>query len=321
MAGKAHRKATGLHWDLARVIAKLFLIVAPAAARLGEAPVPAPPALLPLESEELLRGGRARTVEFWQNWSRSLKSLDVSYSSDPSLAELQVGWGKRVWISGPQASYRQLVLVLESSILEILRSTFAGFRMLNVLLLVASGSPPPELSLLVLVKDMGYEHLATTTRYGNTCCASCGNVDTARLVNGTGFYAVAAAQSMQTGGRGDGHYCTSSATSRNGTVGMGCLSCAKGRFLKAHPFLYPLWAQPEDPIFNEEYRLVVADTCPHRGNEAWCPGADGRANHFGVKDHFDFAAPPPKFDNYYFVWSKMECPENLKTRYAQQSRC
>ncbi|CAK9060771.1 unnamed protein product [Durusdinium trenchii] len=77
---------------------------------------------------------------------------------------------------------------------------------------------------------------------------------------------------------------------------MGCLSCAKGRFLKAHPFLYPLWAQPEDPIFNEEYRLVVADTCPHRGNEAWCPGADGRANHFGVKDHFDFAAPPPKFD-------------------------
>ncbi|CAK8998734.1 unnamed protein product [Durusdinium trenchii] len=262
MAGKAHRKATGLHWDLARVIAKLFLIVAPAAARLGEAPVPAPPALLPLESEELLRGGRARTVEFWQNWSRSLKSLDVSYSSDPSLAELQV-----------------------------------------------------------LVKDMGYEHLATTTRYGNTCCASCGNVDTARLVNGTGFYAVAAAQSMQTGGRGDGHYCTSSATSRNGTVGMGCLSCAKGRFLKAHPFLYPLWAQPEDPIFNEEYRLVVADTCPHRGNEAWCPGADGRANHFGVKDHFDFAAPPPKFDNYYFVWSKMECPENLKTRYAQQSRC
>lgn len=151
MAGKAHRKATGLHWDLARVIAKLFLIVAPAAARLGEAPVPAPPALLPLESEELLRGGRARTVEFWQNWSRSLKSLDVSYSSDPSLAELQVGWGKRVWISGPQASYRQLVLVLESSILEILRSTFAGFRMLNVLLLVASGSPPPELSLLVLL--------------------------------------------------------------------------------------------------------------------------------------------------------------------------
>ena len=53
----------------------------------------------------------------------------------------------------------------------------------------------------VLVKDMGYEHLATTTRYGNTCCASCGNVDTARLVNGTGFYAVAAAQSMWPGVR------------------------------------------------------------------------------------------------------------------------
>eukprot|EP00913_Durusdinium_trenchii_P025825 g24237.t1 len=114
-------------------------------------------------------------------------------------------------------------------------------------------SDPSLAELQVLVKDMGYEHLATTTRYGNTCCASCGNVDTARLVNGTGFYAVAAAQSMQTGGRGDGHYCTSSATSRNGTVGMGCLSCAKGRFLKAHPFLYPLWAQPEDPIFNEDW--------------------------------------------------------------------
>ena len=33
---------------------------------------------------------------------------------------------------------------------------------------------------------------------------------------------------------------------------MGCMSCAKGKFLQAHPFSYPLWAQPKDPIFNKD---------------------------------------------------------------------
>lgn len=35
-------------------------------------------------------------------------------------------------------------------------------------------------------RRMGYDHLATSTRYGNTCCASCGSVNTAELVKGTG---------------------------------------------------------------------------------------------------------------------------------------
>ncbi|CAE7922175.1 ACY3, partial [Symbiodinium necroappetens] len=166
----------------------------------------------------------------------------------------------------------------------------------------------------------GYEHLATTTRYGDTCCASCGSIDTAKLVRGTGFYAVASAESMQDHGIGDGHYCTQDASPHRGTQGMGCLSCAKGKFLPAHPFSYPLWAQPGAGIFEREIKIVVADTCPHHGNEAWCPARQGRGNEFGVKHHFDFANPPAKYDNYYFVWTKIECPGRLKRRYAQHSR-
>ncbi|CAK9026191.1 unnamed protein product [Durusdinium trenchii] len=170
-------------------------------------------------------------------------------------------------------------------------------------------------------RRMGYDHLATSTRYGNTCCASCGSVNTAELVKGTGFYAVASAESMQADGIGDGHYCTSSPHTSRGTTGMGCLSCARGKFLKAHPFSYPLWAQPGDEIFSKELKIVVADTCPHTGNEGWCPRHQGQGNKFGVKHHFDFADPPAKYDNYYFVWSKMECPNYIKRRYARLSRC
>lgn len=39
---------------------------------------------------------------------------------------------------------------------------------------------------LVLDRGMGYDHIATSTRYGDTCCASCGSVNTAELVKGTG---------------------------------------------------------------------------------------------------------------------------------------
>ena len=38
----------------------------------------------------------------------------------------------------------------------------------------------------VLDRGMGYNHIATSTRYGDTCCASCGAVNTAELVKGTG---------------------------------------------------------------------------------------------------------------------------------------
>ena len=172
-----------------------------------------------------------------------------------------------------------------------------------------------------IMHSMGYDHLATSTRYGDTCCASCGSVNTRELVKGTGFYAVASAESMQANGIGDGHYCTSSPHSQRGTTGMGCLSCARGKFLKAHPFSYPLWAGPRDDIFSKEIKIVVADTCPHSGNEGWCPKSQGQGNRFGVKHHFDFTNPPAKYDNYYFVWSKMECPGRIKRRYAHLSRC
>ena len=36
---------------------------------------------------------------------------------------------------------------------------------------------------------------------------------------------------------------------------MGCLSCARGKFLKAHPFSYPLWARPGDSIFSKDLGL------------------------------------------------------------------
>lgn len=36
---------------------------------------------------------------------------------------------------------------------------------------------------------------------------------------------------------------------------------------------------------------MVADTCPHRGNEGWCPRYQGQGNKFGVKHHFDFTNP------------------------------
>ena len=178
----------------------------------------------------------------------------------------------------------------------------------------------PSLSKLHdVTRRLGYDHLATTTRYADTCCASCGSVDTARLVAGTDFYAVASAEAMQAQGVGDGHYCTRDAS---GPTGMGCLSCARGKFLWYHPGNYPLGAWKGSSLFRREIKIVVADTCPYAGNEAWCPGRQGPStNTFGVKHHFDFASPPGKHDNYYFAWKKMECPNYIKRRYARLSRC
>ncbi|CAE8635861.1 unnamed protein product [Polarella glacialis] len=170
-------------------------------------------------------------------------------------------------------------------------------------------------------RKMGYHHLATTTRYGDTCCASCGRMNTGALFERTKHHVVATAESMQGGGIGDGHYCTKDGSSRGGTVGMGCKSCGKGRFIAAHPMDYPLWAQPGDEIFEKEIHFVVADSCPHRGNEAWCPQHAGGENHFGIKNHFDFANPPNKFDNYYFAWSKVKCPREVQQHFDDLSQC
>merc|ERR1719336_801205 len=143
----------------------------------------------------------------------------------------------------------------------------------------------------------GYEYLATTTRYGNTCCSSCGTMDTAKLVAGTDYYSVASAESMQSlfSEYGSCCWCGKAGPScghGSGTAPMGCFGCAKGRFLRRQP--YPGRIRASDTIFAREIKMVVADICPHRGNDAWCPERPGKPNTFGAKNHFDFAAPPPE---------------------------
>lgn len=55
--------------------------------------------------------------------------------------------------------------------------------------------------------------------------------------------------------------------------GMGCMSCAKGKFLQAHPFSYPLWAQPKDPIFNKDTAVGMgSEVHKHVG---WAPPTSG----------------------------------------------
>lgn len=73
----------------------------------------------------------------------------------------------------------------------------------------------------------GYAAYATTTRYGDADRAACGGMHTGALIGGLPYYSVASAQSMWSGccwcgGAGGGR----------GTMGLGCFSCAKGRFLK-----------------------------------------------------------------------------------------
>jgi len=46
-------------------------------------------------------------------------------------------------------------------------------------------------------QSLGYVFAATSTQYGQTPAAACGGVDTVKLVKGTGYIAVASAQSMQ----------------------------------------------------------------------------------------------------------------------------
>merc|ERR1712066_57274 len=91
----------------------------------------------------------------------------------------------------------------------------------------------------------GYQYLATTTRHADTCCASCGSVDTAKVVQGSEYFAVASAQAMQDlfqdssccwcgeAGPGTGP--------GSGVAPMGCGACAKGRFLPKRPYDAPKW--------------------------------------------------------------------------------
>eukprot|EP00429_Kryptoperidinium_foliaceum_P018227 CAMPEP_0176046074 /NCGR_PEP_ID=MMETSP0120_2-20121206/22876_1 /TAXON_ID=160619 /ORGANISM="Kryptoperidinium foliaceum, Strain CCMP 1326" /LENGTH=247 /DNA_ID=CAMNT_0017379485 /DNA_START=44 /DNA_END=787 /DNA_ORIENTATION=- len=170
---------------------------------------------------------------------------------------------------------------------------------------------------------LGYEYLATTTVYADTDIASCGRLDTRAVVAGTGYYAVASAQAMQnhfpqgaccwcgSAGHFTGH--------STGTAPMGCMSCAKGRFLKKRPYAAPMNA--DSHIFEKEFDIVVADICPHTGNEAWCPERAGTGNVFHSRNHFDWAHPPPGFDNYYFVFTPAPCSAEINRRIHGMSQC
>lgn len=171
----------------------------------------------------------------------------------------------------------------------------------------------------------GHEYIATTTQYANTCCASCGAVDTAALVAGTDYYAVASAQAMQNlfhGEIGDCCWCGKAGPGcghHTGTAPMGCTACAKGRFIRKLPYQAPM--DLHEPLFHKEFNVVVADICPHQGNEAWCPPAAGHENTFGSKNHFDWASPPPGFDNYYFAFTPAPCSAEIQGRLSRMSQC
>ncbi|CAJ1373828.1 unnamed protein product [Effrenium voratum] len=74
----------------------------------------------------------------------------------------------------------------------------------------------------------GYQTFATTTRYGDADAAACGGMHTGSLVGGLPYYSVASAQSMWKGCCWCGH-----SGGGQGTHGLGCFSCAKGRFLRS----------------------------------------------------------------------------------------
>lgn len=169
----------------------------------------------------------------------------------------------------------------------------------------------------------GYAYLATTTRYADTCCASCGSVDTAKVVQGTDYYAVASAQAMQDLFQ-DGSCCwcgeAGSGTGlASGVAPMGCGACARGRFIQKRPYDAPV--SGSGALFEREIKIVVADICPHTGNEAWCPAHVGDENQFGSKNHFDFAAPPSGFDNYYFAFTPEPCPAEVEQSLTSMSQC
>jgi len=165
----------------------------------------------------------------------------------------------------------------------------------------------------------GFAYVATTTQYADTATSSCGKMDTAALVAGTGYYAVASAQAMQNSFPQGGCCWCGESTQGEGTAPMGCSSCAKGRFLPKHP--YGQAAPGESALFEREINIVVADICPHKGNEAWCPESKGSTNTFGSKNHFDFAHPPAGFDNFYFAFTPTACSGEIEQRLSKMSQC
>jgi len=161
-----------------------------------------------------------------------------------------------------------------------------------------------------LAQAGGYEFTASATRYGDSPASACGALDTASIVAGTGYYQVASAQSMQGGSCCWCGKASSANGHSTGTAAMGCMQCAKGRFIGAG-----------GAFASKEINVVVADLCPHTGNERWCPAEPGQTNAVGSKNHFDFSHPPPGIDNNYFAFTPTECSDELKARMQAMSKC
>lgn len=161
----------------------------------------------------------------------------------------------------------------------------------------------------------GYSHFATTTRYGDSTKAACGGLHTGELVSGTRYYNVASAQSMWANCESHGNCWCGASGGGSGTVGMGCLTCAKGRFLTTTN------GAGGGGFASEEVIVVVGDLCPYDGNEKWCPEKAGQRNTYGSFNHLDFSHPPSGINNNNFVFTPISCPGDLQAKYQQISSC
>jgi len=172
-----------------------------------------------------------------------------------------------------------------------------------------------DLNITSEMPHFGYQHFATTTTYGDSSKTACGGLDTAKLVAGTPYHNVASAQSMWLDCKDNGNCWCSKDGGGKGTVGMGCLSCAKGRFVKSsygklnHAIfsLSETNASKDDigdeteassPFVTPEIVIVVGDLCPTLGNDDWCPRHPGEKNAYGSMHHFDFSHPPKSIWGY-----------------------
>jgi len=196
-----------------------------------------------------------------------------------------------------------------------------------------------DLNATLAFNKYGYHHWATTTMYGDAPAAACGGVSTAELVRGTPYYNVASAQSMWRNCGGTGSCWCGQSGGGGGTLGMGCFTCARGRFLSS-AYGTRGWALLETganqsefksnypwPFASEEITLIVGDLCPHAGNERWCPTKPGERNVYGSYHHLDFSHYPQSIDtsrsvpNLNFVFNIIQCPEEMGQRRKRMSKC
>jgi len=164
-------------------------------------------------------------------------------------------------------------------------------------------------------KTRGYAHFATSTVYGDSTKAACGGLHTAELVKGTPYHNVASAQSMWLNCQNHGNCWCGASGGGSGTQGMGCFTCAKGRFLSSR------YGARSGGFASKEIVVVVGDLCPYLGNEKWCPEKAGQRNTYGSLNHFDFSHPPAGINNNDFVFTPISCPADLRARYNQVSQC